>query len=494
MRVKLNENIMLWAVAVLQPASAADARNFIASIYPEISPLPQISEIENIFSGWREEGYLQRVHGKSRLYSATYKANLKLTVKLRRSRDKARLFLLKATRTAKLKVSGVRELESDGVSPSMEGSIILQEGAWPVKEAAAPRSLGVPRITGPFYWPRISKQLNFEVGLSFSSPDTFFNYYSFPSIKSIHKASHKPASEKDLSITDLSLAIGVSPRLITSFIHAPENHYRQFKISKRGGGERVISSPRTFLKVVQYWILDYLLHSLPCHPNCHSYQKGKSILSNSLPHVGRKYVANIDISNFFPSISEKMVFDFLKSNNFGEQLSKAVARIVTLNNGLPQGAPTSPVISNSFLSQFDDNLSKQALLFHIVYTRYADDMTISGENKENIASFIKIIEQNLKDIGLSINDKKTRIASRGGQQKVTGIVVNEIAQPSRKFRKNIRSMFHHAELNPELFVDKINVLRGYVSYLQSFPSMYDGKEINKYKNICARIQTEFVQQ
>lgn len=491
MRLRLNENILLWAVAVLQPASAANVRSFIASIYPEILPLPNNGEIENIFSSWREEGYLQRVHGKSRLYSATYKANLKLSVKLRRSRDKARIFLLKSTRAANLSISGVREQDSVGDSPSTEGSIILQEGAWPIKPAAAPR---VPRTTGRFYWPRVSKQLTFEVGPGFSSPDTFFNYYSFPSIKSIHEASYKAASEKDLSITDLSLAIGISPRLITSFIHAPKNHYRQFKIGKRGGGERVINSPRTFLKVVQYWILDYLLRSLPCHPNCHSYQKGKSILSNSLPHVGQKYVANIDIYNFFPSINEKMVISLLRDNKLGEQLSKAVARIVTLENGLPQGAPTSPIISNALLNNFDEIITQQALSFDLVYTRYADDLTISGGNKKNIISLIKNISTNLKDIGLSINEKKTRIASQGGQQKVTGIVVNEISQPPRTYRRNIRSMFHHAETNPELFADKINVLKGYISYLQSFPNMQGKKEIIGYRYVCKKIGESFVQQ
>ena len=491
MQSRLNENILLWAVAVLQPASAADVRTFIASIYPEISPLPNNGEIENIFSSWRQEGYLQRVHGKSRLYSATYKANSKLSIKLRRSRDKARIFLLKSARDVSQNKSGVREQDSVGDSPPTEGSRQLQEGSWPIKPASVPRD---PRTTNRFYWSRVSKQLNLKVGPVFSSPDTFFNYYSFPSIKSIHEASDKAASEKDLSITDLSLAIGVSPRLITSFIHAHKNHYRQFKIGKRGGGERVINSPRTFLKVVQYWILDYLLHSLPCHPNCHSYKKGKSILSNSLPHVRQKYVANIDISNFFPSISEKMVTCLLRDNKLGEQLSQAVARIVTLEDGLPQGAPTSPIISNALLNNFDEIITQQALSFDLVYTRYADDITISGGKKENIISLIKNISMNLKDIGFSVNEKKTRIASHGGQQKVTGIVVNEISQPPRSYRRNIRSMFHHAEISPKLFENKISMLKGHISYLQSFPNMQGKKELIGYRDVCKKIEKISIQQ
>ena len=442
-------------------------------------------------SKWREEDYLQRVHGKSRMYSATYKTNLKLSVRLRRSRDKARLFLLKAIRIVNCNVSGDRDKELVGASPSTDNSLILQEVARPIKTAGAPRC---PRDTGRFYWPRISKQLNFKVGLSYSSPDTFFNYYSFPSLKSIHRASHKPATGNDLSITDLALAIGISPRLLTSFIYAPTNHYRKFVIGKRGGGKRIINSPRTFLKVVQYWILDYLLYPLRCHSNCHSYQRGKSILTNSLPHVNRKYVANIDIADFFPSINEEMVFSILRKNNLGEQLSKAIARIVTLENGLPQGAPTSPIISNSFLYELDETISQKCQSDGLFYTRYADDMTISGQNIEHIRGLISFISVQLETLGLKLNEKKTRIASKGGQQKVTGIVVNEVAQPPRKFRRKIRAMFHQAQNSPELFYEKNNVLRGYVSYLKSFPNLKDNKEISRYNKVCKIINEKFVRQ
>ena len=433
---------------------------------------------------------MQRVHGKSRLYSATHKANLKLSVRLRRSRDKARLFLLKSIRNAIVNQSGDREQESVGASPSTDISRTLQEGAWPINTADAPR---FPRNLGRIYWPRISKQLSFKVGPSSSSPDTFFKYYSFNSIKAIHRASNNPATDKDLSITDISLAIGITPRLFTSFIYAPSNHYRKFVIGKRGGGDRIIHSPRTFLKVVQYWILDYLLYSLTCHENCHSYQKGKSILSNSLPHVNRNYVANIDIENFFPSITQKMVFELLRKNDFGEQLSKAIARVVTLENSLPQGAPTSPIISNAILHDFDEKMSQKSHSNDLFYTRYADDISISGKNKEDIIDLIYYASKQIESLGLKINKKKSRIASKGGQQKVTGLIVNEVAQPPRQFRRKIRAIFHHAESNPKLFIEKANSLRGYVSYLQSFPNLKNRKEITKYKEVCRTIERLIVQ-
>ena len=152
-----------------------------------------------------------------------------------------------------------------------------------------------------------------------------------------------------MTISQLALAIGVSPRLLTSFTHKPENHYRTFKIGKKGGGEREISSPRFFLKTVQYWIKSYILCHVKIHESCHAYLRGKSIISNAEGHVGKKFVANIDIENFFGNITRDHVFRLLKKNDVGEKLSGSVAGLVTLDGCLPQGAPTSPDISNAFL-------------------------------------------------------------------------------------------------------------------------------------------------
>lgn len=491
MRQILNENIFLWGISVLQPASASDVISFIAAIYPEVNPLPKVHEIEHIFKKWRINGYLIRVHGKSKLYSITHKANKKLTVRLRRNRDKARLFLLKSIRNAIEDESGGRERDSVGASPTIEGSRFLQEVARPINTADAPRG---PRIIGRVYWPRISKQLNFKVGPNFSSPDTFFEYYSFPTLKSVYQSSNRPASGHDLSITDLSLIIGISPRLLTSFIHAPQNHYRKYEIGKRGGGSRVINSPKTFIKVVQYFILDYFLFRLKSHEICHSFQKGKSILTNSLPHINSNYVANLDIKDFFPSISQRMIFSLLETNNFGEQLSKTISRIVTLHNELPQGAPTSPIISNAILYHIDRDLAHFATSLGLSVTRYADDITISGDKKNNVFETIAFIKERLRKIGFLINDKKTRIASKGGQQKVTGIVVNEVAQPPKKFRKQIRAMFHKAENDPHNYVAQLSSLKGYVSYLQSFPHLKGSEQTKKYLRVCKKINGIRVQQ
>ncbi len=485
MRIRFNQELLLWAIGVLQPASIRDALDLIAEVLPDVAPLPLVKELEPIVSRWRGQGYIARVHGKSRLYSLTATGNHSMPMKLRRQRDKSRLFLLKTARAGSVSTSGEAQKKLAGASPAVNGSSGIQEGARPINSADVPR---LPRDIGRVYWPRVVKQLNSRVGSKSRSPDTFLDYYSYPTVQDIHKASDDPASSNDLSITDLGVALGISPRLLTAFVHKPSHHYRSFEIGKRGGGSRVINSPKAFLKVVQYWILDYFLFRLKIHPACHSYQKNRSILTNAEFHAGKRFVANIDIADYFGSINRKNVSELLQGNGFGERLANAISRLTTLNNSLPQGAPTSPVISNSFLYGFDDVMTKFASKNNLTYTRYADDITISGDNREKIVVSIEKATALLESQGLKLNDAKTRIASRGGQQRVTGVVVNVKPQPPRVMRRKIRAMFHQAERFPRKYMKKTSELRGYLSYLRSYPELSDSRETRKYSAVLKKLK------
>ncbi len=485
MKTRFNEDLLLWAIATLQPASIGDALFLIQKVFPEIAQMPKISSLQKTVEGWSKKRYVLRVHGKSRLYSITILGNRKLSIPLRRHRDKARLFLLKAARYANLYSSGETQRGLAGASPAGDGSSSTQEGSRPINSAGSPRA---PRPTGRIYWPRVAKQLAIQVGSELRSPDTFFEYYSFPSVQAIHNASDGRSPADDLSITDLGIAIGVSPRLLTSFTHRPAGHYRQFEIGKRSGGNRVISSPKTFLKVVQYWLLDYALWNLPVHENCHSYRRGHSILTNATPHVGRRFVGNMDIEDYFGSISEAMLERFLRSNGFGDLFSNTIAKLTTLEDSLPQGAPTSPWLSNAYLYSFDLEMATWAGAHGLVYTRYADDITISGEQRDHIEQAIGYARERLLDKGFRINKKKTLIASQSGQQRVTGVVVNKKPQPPRKFRRKIRAVFHQAALRPAEFRPQLPQLSGYISYLQSYPALRNSRELEKYRRTLAKMR------
>ena len=292
-----------------------------------------------------------------------------------------------------------------------------------------------------------------------------------------------------MSLTHLALAIGVSPRLLTSFTHKAVNHYRFFSIGKKGGGEREIASPRFFLKTIQYWIKSYVLCHLKTHESCHAYLRGRSIISNAEDHVGKKFVANVDIENYFGSINRNHVFRLLRKNGIGEKLSNTVADIVTLDGVLPQGAPTSPDISNAFLLEVDDKLTKLSEGYNLKYTRYADDMTISGNSRGDIQSVIRRCSILLAEYGLKLKAEKTRIASDKTSQRVTGLLVNEKIQPPKEFRKKVRAIFHNASKHPEHFVDRLDELRGYHSYLISFDVLKESRHLRRYKIVISKIKS-----
>jgi len=485
MRNRFNTRLLLWGLGVIQPASLEEVVAFLQLIYPDVSQWPSGDDLDMAESKLLNLNYIIATHKKSGLYSLTAHANQNMDVKLRKSRDKARITLLKEIYDASLNMSEVVDIELDGVSPSIDVSSITQDGS---RQISTPADSPLKSQTiGRTYWPRISGQLNLKVGLEFHPSDNFFKYCSFPNIKLVHQASGQVTKDKDITLSELGLCIGISPRLLTTFIHKPENHYRKFSIGKKGGGERIISSPRFFLKTIQYWIKSYFLVYLKIHTACHAYQKGRSIISNAKNHVDKDFVANIDVENFFGNIKKIDVFNLLIRHKFGQNLANSLSSLVTLDGCIPQGAPTSPVISNAYLFDMDEALSKESKLRELTYTRYADDITISGNSKEAVLEIVHLCSELLKNYRLRLNDKKTRIASRGGSQRVTGVVVNKKLQPPREYQRRVRAIFHKAFNNPEQYIDKVNELRGHLSYLSSFDTLKETRHLRRYKMVLNKL-------
>ncbi|ECF0472672.1 RNA-directed DNA polymerase, partial [Salmonella enterica subsp. enterica] len=162
-------------------------------------------------------------------------------------------------------------------------------------------------------------------------------------------------------VTAISSCIGISPGLITAMIKSPKRYYRTFNLRKKSGGFRPILAPRKFIKTIQYWLKDHVLNRLKIHSSCYSYRSGVSIKDNAINHIKKKFVANIDIADYFGSINKKMVKDCFYKNNIPEHVINTISGIVTYNDVLPQGAPTSPIISNAILFEFDEEMSFHAL-------------------------------------------------------------------------------------------------------------------------------------
>jgi len=231
--------------------------------------------------------------------------------------------------------------------------------------------------------------------------------------------------------------------------------YTQFEIPKKSTGTRKISAPILPLKSIQNKLKKVLDEIYRPTRATHGYISSKSIATNAAKHTSRKYLLNIDLKDFFPSINFGRVYGLLKSYpfHFPEKVAMLLAQICTNDNQLPQGAPTSPILSNMICRKLDKDLIRLSKALKVQYTRYADDLSFSWDNKETIGKLvvskngITIASDQLKGIieknGFVINLNKIHAKTHLERQMVTGIIVNnEALNLPRTFPRNIRAMLH----------------------------------------------------
>jgi RNA-directed DNA polymerase len=243
-------------------------------------------------------------------------------------------------------------------------------------------------------------------------------------------------------------------------------HYQRFGIPKKTGGVREISAPMPRLKLAQTWILLHLLEKIELHRAAHGFRRGRSIVTNAKPHLNSDVVINVDLENFFPTLDYKRVLGLFRNLGFSGQVSTLLALIcsepevdqVELDNHeyyvakserrLPQGAPSSPAITNIICRGLDARLSHIADKLGFTYTRYADDITFSGsgESQNKIGQALRQIKYAVEQEGFQLNESKTRIQRKPGRQEVTGLVVNnEKVSVSRDVLRRFRATLKHIE-------------------------------------------------
>lgn len=228
--------------------------------------------------------------------------------------------------------------------------------------------------------------------------------------------------------------------------------YKSFTINKKNGKKRIIYVPNDNLKKYQQILLTELFYRKDVLKNIvrqsTAFKPHVSILKNVTPHLKRKYILSLDIEDFFNSINSVKINTLLK-DFFNENELNIITTYCLFQDKLPQGSPTSPIISNLILSNFDKELIK---IIHEInygnidydkvrYTRYADDITISGN--EEIFSFIKIIQKKLNKYGFKINKNKTRIYKSHERQIVTGLIVNKKINVPNEYYKKIRQELYY---------------------------------------------------
>jgi RNA-directed DNA polymerase len=228
--------------------------------------------------------------------------------------------------------------------------------------------------------------------------------------------------------------------------------YTEFFISKKSGGIRTINSPDNNLKRVLGTInlLFQIVFEKYAHYNSNGFLFGKDIRRNAIPHINKNYVLNMDIKDFFPSINFrriKTVLELSPFNLFGdrEQIAFIVANLCTYSNYLPQGNPTSPIISNLVTQKLDRKITKYCNTRKVKYTRYADDLTFSSNKEIFDENFIKDITVIVNEENFSVNEEKTRIRSSMERQEVTGLIVNQKLNIKREYFQKVRAMLNNWE-------------------------------------------------
>ena len=253
-----------------------------------------------------------------------------------------------------------------------------------------------------------------------------------------------PLFEKNLPIIfdqeHLSHLVGYQLDYLIGAIYNTEAFYRYFTVDKRSGGVRKIAEPLPSLKEIQRWILDNILYKCPISRFTKGYVPTLSIRDNARFHRNQELVLKLDIKDFFPSIKSGRVFNFFKRLGYQKAVSQMLTNLCTLNGSLPQGAPTSPALSNLIISRLDTRLSHYAIQKKIRYTRYADDMTFSGSFAPG--EIIKLVRIASEDEGLILNERKIRLMKKHQRQIVTGVVVNEKLQAPRERRREFRKTMY----------------------------------------------------
>lgn len=226
--------------------------------------------------------------------------------------------------------------------------------------------------------------------------------------------------------------------------------YTTYERPKRLGGTRTITAPSKLLKWGQRAILDGLLNHQPLHDAAHGFRLDHSIVTNAECHVGRRVVVNVDIRGFFPNTRLPLIRRVLSQCLGGAVSKRAFAFMVDVcsyGGGLPTGAPSSPAIGNLVLRSADTAIAKAAAKYDITYTRYADDLTFSGGT--NTSKIIPFVERVLGNYGYELDPKKMGIFRKGRQQPVTGLIVNEKANVTRRMRRRLRAAVHARSVGRE---------------------------------------------
>jgi RNA-directed DNA polymerase len=296
----------------------------------------------------------------------------------------------------------------------------------------------------------------------------------------------------------LSFLLGFQGELLRAITNDANKFYRSFSILKHNGKERKIREPYPTLKEIQYWILRKILQKVSISKFAKAYKLHRQLKENVRFHIKQPVIIKLDVQDFFNSITQEKIIYIFKRMGYTSKLSGMLARLCCLDGKLPQGAPTSPYLSNLYCRQLDKRLGNYLIKSGFRYTRYSDDITISGNpSNHQVAKIIKFCELCLCEYGLRLQTSKTQILRSSNRQMVTGVVLNTKMSSGNKKKHNIRQEMYYIKkygLESHMLqqhIEKQNYLYhllGQINWILYFEK--DNREFQEYKSFLTKIVKE----
>jgi len=262
--------------------------------------------------------------------------------------------------------------------------------------------------------------------------------------------------------------------ILYAIANNPKKYYTKKYILKKDETKRKLLVPNSYLKNIQKNILNNVLYGLTPSKYVTSYLKNKSLKDNAIPHQNKRIVLKLDIKDFFNTIDFEMIYESLPNYIFPPSVKVLLIKLCTYDDYLPQGAPTSPMLSNIVLKNFDNYIGYYCTKENISYSRYCDDLTFSGDfNSKKLKNKVKCF---LETLGFNLNEAKTKVIKKEQRQTVTGLVVNKKVNVPISYRKKIRQeMYYLKKYGLDSHLKRINVsknnyllsLRGRINYILS---------------------------
>lgn len=267
-------------------------------------------------------------------------------------------------------------------------------------------------------------------------------------------------------LSSLQSDLGCSLKQLYTLSNNINQYYHRAKIPKGNGEFRELNVPDEQLKSVQRKIANIILPIMEISPYATAYRVGGTPLANANPHVGCNLLLKLDIRHFFDKITFATVMNkAFPDDIFSKDIQVLLCALCCYRDSLPQGAPTSPAISNLVMTEFDNTVGNWCKSNHIIYTRYCDDMTFSGDFEPK--TVIEFVKNELFKMGFFLNEKKTTVVKKGQKKIVTGIVVNEKANASAVYRKTLRqTLYYCMKYGVESQMEHKNIKESKQLYLQ----------------------------